>query len=97
MLCCRSSFPPKTELLWSTWLIKASKLLPHLAVAANKLLLSAHTMSRAAKRNYRTWGCNYTSLCNSLGLATAEKLVSMKTMWSTTGLAKLDITFHYSF
>jgi len=46
-------------------------------VAANKLL-SAHATSCAAERNWSAWGCIYTSLRNSLGIETAEKLVLVK-------------------
>jgi len=57
-------------------LTKANKLFPHLAVAVN-VLPSAHTTSCAAKRNWSTLGCIYTSL-RSLGIEAAEKLALVK-------------------
>eukprot|EP00983_Pelagomonas_calceolata_P037102 1136191-Pelagomonas_calceolata.AAC.3 len=47
------------------------------AVAANKLL-SAHTTTAAAERNWSAWGDTYTSLCNRLNVETADKLVYVK-------------------
>jgi len=67
----------KPDFLRNFWLTKANKMFPHLAVAANKLL-SAHATSCAAERNWSAWGRIYTSLRNSLGIETAEKLVFVK-------------------
>ena len=69
--------PIKPDFLRNFWLTKANKMFPHLAVAANKLL-SAHATSCAAERNWSAWGRIYTSLRNSLGIQTAEKLVFVK-------------------
>jgi len=68
---------PKLDFLRNFWQTKANKLLPLLVVAANKLL-SAHTASCAAERNWSAWGRIYTSLRNKLDLETAEKLVYVK-------------------
>jgi len=69
--------PIKPDFLRNFCLTKANKSFPHLAVAANKLLL-VHAISCAAKRNWSAWGRIYTSLRISLGIETAGKLVLMK-------------------
>ena len=45
--------------------------------AADKLL-SAHTTTAAAERNWSAWGCTYTSLHANFSLETAEKAVYVK-------------------
>ena len=59
------------------WLLKAQRLFPRLAFAANKLL-SARTTAAAAERNWSAWGRTYTSLRASLSLETAEKMIYVK-------------------
>ena len=59
------------------WQIKASNHFPKLAFAANKLL-SAHTTTAAAERNWSAWGRTYDNLRASLSLDTAEKLIYVK-------------------
>ena len=66
------------------WQFKAERQFPELAFAANKLL-SAHTTTVAAERNWYAWGCTYDSLRASLSLDTAENLIyvkaNMPNMW----------------
>ncbi len=59
------------------WQLKAERQFPKLAFAANKLL-SAHTTTAAAERNWSAWGRTYDSLRASLSLDTAEKLIYVK-------------------
>ena len=59
------------------WQIKAERHFPKLAFAANKLL-SAHTTTVAAERNWSAWGRTYNSLCAGLSLDEAAKMIYVK-------------------
>ena len=70
--------PDRPDFIWNFWISKAAKDFPKLAFAANKLL-SAHTTTAAAERNWSAWGRTYTSLHANLSLEPAEKAVYVKT------------------
>ena len=59
--------PSSPSLCRNLWPIKAERHFPKLAFAANKLL-SAHTTTVAAERNWSAWGRIYDSLRVSLSL-----------------------------
>ena len=59
------------------WQIKAERHFYKLAFAANKLL-SAHTTTAAAERNWSAWGRTYNSLCAGLSLDEAAKMIYVK-------------------